>query len=36
MESKTADRNLGAKAIPWDGESLLDGLDKEIVEVLGR
>ncbi|KAG9257796.1 uncharacterized protein F5Z01DRAFT_416232 [Emericellopsis atlantica] len=36
MEFKTADRDLGAKAIPWDGEGLLDGLDEEIVEILGR
>lgn len=36
MEFKTADRDLGAKVIPWDGEGLLDGLDEEIVEVLGK
>lgn len=36
MEFKTADPDLNAKVIPWDGEGLLDGLDQEILEVLGR
>jgi hypothetical protein len=36
MEFKTADLGFNATNIPWDNEELLVGLEKEIIDTLGR